>query len=195
MSPRHIIYVHGFLSSSQSDKACELGEWLSNHQLPFIYHTPTLSDYPAAAMAQLCALVERLGPAQTGLIGSSLGGFYATWLAQRYGVSAVLVNPVVRPHRLIANYLGEQLNPYTGARFTLTQADLQTLASLVVPSLDHPDKLLLMLQTGDQTLDYREAVTEYALCPQLLEAGGDHRFSGFGRYLPEVTAFLSAPHY
>lgn len=189
--PKHIVYVHGFLSSSQSQKACLLEQWLKKHQLPITYHTPCLSDHPTAAMDQLCELLENLGPA-TGLVGSSLGGFYTTWLAERYGLCGVIINPAVQPHRLIRNYLGEQQNPYTGARFTLTEADLDCLRSLVVPSLQRPDKLLVMLQAGDETLDYREAVTEYAHSPQLLEQGGDHRFMGFERHLPDIVRFLSA---
>jgi predicted esterase YcpF (UPF0227 family) len=118
-----------------------------------------------------------------------MGGFYATVLAECFDLSAVLVNPSVRPHRRIERLFGEQVNPYSGRRFSLGPRDAADLAAML-PGAVTPSRYRLLLQTGDEVLDYREAVDFYAGCEQLVEAGGDHQFQGFERHLPSVVEFL-----
>src|SRR5690606_28524994 len=97
-----------------------------------------------------------------GVIGSSLGGYYATWLADQYGFPAALVNPAVRPYDLLADYLGENRNLYTDERYELTTEHMQELLALDVPRPRRPEQFFLMVQTGDQTLDYRQAATKFS---------------------------------
>jgi uncharacterized protein len=122
------------------------------------------------------------------LIGSSLGGYYATWLAEKHGVRAVLVNPAVRPYELLAQYVGPQTNLYTGAHDVLTAGDIDALRALEVDRIT-PNRYLLMVQTGDEVLDYRAAVERYRGAEQQVIEGGDHGFSDFGEHLDAALAF------
>jgi uncharacterized protein len=187
-----ILYLHGFLSSPQSVKARLLGDYLAAQQTPLHYAVPALPEEPGRALAAASAAlaVERDAGRAVGLVGSSMGGFYATVLAQRHGLRAVLVNPSVLPHRYLHRYLGEMVNPYSGRRFTLDQRHVAELEAMAPGGIDHPDRLWLLAQSGDEVLDYRDAVNFYAGCRQTVEAGGDHMFQGFDRYLPDIIKFL-----
>jgi predicted esterase YcpF (UPF0227 family) len=187
-----LIYLHGFLSSPGTRKAALLADYLRAQQLSIELQIPALPDQPAAALAAAEAAIaaaRAAGRDSIGLIGSSMGGFYATILAQREGLRAVLINPAVMPQRLIAAYLGNQRNPYTGVEFVLTLADVEVLQRMH-PILERPELFWLLLQSGDEVLDYRDAVNFYAGCRQTVEAGGDHQFRHFERYLPDVVNFL-----
>lgn len=151
---------------------------------------------PEKAIAQLVTLIE---PAlairkqntsqQICLIGSSLGGYYATWLAEKYDCRAVLVNPAVAPYELLENYLGNNVNFYTGENFELTMEHIEQLRRLDVQKITKPDRYLLMLQTGDEILDYKLAIEKYPAVPSIVEEGGGHEFMGFDRHLETVLAF------
>jgi len=148
---------------------------------------PALPDGPSAAAAVLeHELARHPGAA---LVGSSLGGFYATWLAERHGLKAVLVNPAVRPCQGLRQYLGPQQNLHTGERYELTQAHLDELADMEVTAITRPERYLLLVRTGDEVLDYREAVERYRGCRQMVIEGGDHGFSDFDQYLDNVLEF------
>ena len=188
--PPLLIYIHGFLSSPLSQKAEETRRFLLARQLPIDFIAPGLPNYPQQSFQQLQQLVEQNLPRQIALIGSSLGGFMATALAEQYGLRAVLVNPAVHPYHLIANYLGENENPYTGETFTLTDTHMEELRQLEVKCFADPSRLKVLLQTGDETLDYRHALAFYRGCPQVVEEGGDHRFQNFEKHLPELLKFL-----
>lgn len=125
------------------------------------------------------------------VVGSSLGGFYATWLAEKFGCPAVLVNPAVRPHLLLAKYLGENVNYHTSEKWVFDETHIEQLRNLDVNQITQPERYLLMVQTGDETLDYRDAVNKYAGCPSIVEQGGDHAFTGFERYLDKILAFCN----
>lgn len=125
------------------------------------------------------------------MIGSSLGGFYATWLAEKHGLKAALVNPAVRPFELLRDYPGHQVNLYTGKSYEVTSRDLDDLRRLEVPAID-PARFLLLAQTGDQVLDYRQAVSKYRGARQIVIEGGDHSFRNFGDYLDLILQFLDA---
>ena len=189
-----LIYIHGFKSSPLSEKAQEVRRYIESRQLDINYQVPALSDYPDESFLQLTQLVEAnlsANPsAPIALIGSSMGGFMATALAERYPLKAVLVNPAVRPSELIGSVLGINENPYTGHRFVLEQRHVEALRALEAEAPGTPQNLLLMVQTGDETLDYRRAVDYYRGCAQVVEEGGDHRFQHFDRHLPAVFTFL-----
>jgi predicted esterase YcpF (UPF0227 family) len=125
-------------------------------------------------------------------IGSSLGGFYATQLAEAHGAKAVLVNPAIDPERTLKPYLGPQHNPATGEAYELTAKDLAELSALRVERITRPERYLLLAQTGDELLDWRQAVAFYAGGWQFIQGGGDHAYRGFAERVPLVLHFAGA---
>ena len=119
-----------------------------------------------------------------------MGGFLSTYLVEKYGGKAVLINPAVRPFDLLKDTLGEHLNPYTNKRFTLQERHIQQLHDLNVNSLKRASNYWVMLQTADETLDYRQAELKYADSKLTIEQGGDHSFQGYQKHLPEIFEFL-----
>ncbi|SEJ08412.1 hypothetical protein SAMN04244573_01197 [Azotobacter beijerinckii] len=182
-----ILYIHGFNSSSASHKAQQLIRAMQALGLAARLRVPDLHHQPHRAIAQLEAALAELG--RPLLAGSSLGGYYATYLAERYGLSAVLINPAVRPHRLFDGRLGAQRNHYSGETWELTADHLAALAALEVAPPQDPARYRVWLQSGDETLDWRDAATYYRHCALSVEAGGDHAFQGFAERLPELLAF------
>lgn len=183
----HLLYLHGFNSSPASIKARQTAAFLAGHGLADRFHAPALPYSPAAAAGLIAAEIERLGPAGLTVVGSSLGGFYATWAAERYGCAAVLINPAVRPYRLLAPLLGPQRNLYTDEAYVLTERHMDELVALE-PAALHPERYWLLAETADETLDYRDAVAYYAGSRQTVIEGGDHGFQSWQRLLPEVAA-------
>ncbi len=179
-----VIYIHGFNSSEQSAKAQQLGRFLADFRVD--YRIPRLGHEAHIAMAQLAGLITP----QTALIGSSLGGYYATWLSQQFGVPAVLVNPAVRPFELFEGYLGPQYNPYQDYHYELAERHVDALKPFYLDTLPRPELLCLMQQTGDEVLPYQQAVGYYKDCKQHIEFGGDHSFIGFERRFADIVDFL-----
>jgi predicted esterase YcpF (UPF0227 family) len=140
-------------------------------------------------MASILALAGGVDPAGLAFVGSSLGGFYATFAAERLGAKAVLVNPAIRPYDDLLPYRGPQVNIYTGARFVVTDRHFDELRALAVARITRPDRYLLLAQAGDEVLDYREAVRFYAGAWQFVQGGGDHAFAGFPTVLPALLRF------
>lgn len=193
-TPVKLIYLHGFNSSPQSIKAQEVLARVA--ALPASVrpplHIPALPHRPAQAMALVIALIERIGAEGLTLIGSSLGGYYATYLAERYAaanVRAVLVNPTTGPAEDLRPYFGPQHNPYTGEVYELTEDHLREFLALEVGRLTRPERYFLLVQTGDEVLDYRLAVAHYAGAYQLVLGGGDHAFQDFGQYIDSILRF------
>lgn len=185
-----LLYIHGFLSSPFSFKARQTGEWLTTTYPGIDFYCPQLPPYPAQTQAILESLVERLLPQPVYLMGSSLGGFWATWLAEKYNLRAVLINPAVSPQNFMPGYLEVDLKSYhTDDSYRLSAGHIDEIIAVDVP----PTRIAnywLLVQTGDETLDYRLAVQKYAGCKQTVEEGGDHAFQGFERYLPSCINFF-----
>lgn len=169
-----------------------LGEYIRSRKLQIDYRVPELPWEPVQAAELLRELIEPLRNHKPVLIGSSLGGFYATWLAETYGLRAALVNPAVRPYELLRRYLGENANLHTDERYELRAEHVEQLRNLRV-GLKNPQNLMFLVQTGDETLDYREAVERYPGCRSVIESGGSHGFDRFEAHLPEILAFLGLP--
>ena len=184
-----IVYLHGFNSSPASGKARQLGEYMAGRGRQADYHCPALPNSPREAIAHVEAELARRHPEAVTLIGSSLGGFYATYLAEKHGWKAVLVNPAVHAHQLMRGALGPQTNWHSGEKWELTEAHLAELAALDVPAISQPERYLLLVQTGDEVLDYRDAVAYYAGATQIIEDGGDHGFAGFERHFQTILDF------
>ncbi len=188
-----ILYLHGFLSSPQSHKATQTRDYFERHFPDISVHFPALPNTPSEVSEYLLSFVgKNIKNVDTGLrvIGSSMGGFLATWLVEQYGGKAVLVNPAVKPFELLQDYLGEHVNPYSQESFTITEQDMTFLKQLDTPHVSKPDSYRVMLQTGDATLNYREAQTKYAHSLLVVEEGGDHSFQGFENHLDEIAKFL-----
>ena len=189
MNPDHstLLYIHGLNSSAMSKKATQLAELMTHLGLAEQLRVPELHHHPRQAIAQLEAAIEELGGRPL-LVGSSLGGYYATHLAERHGLKAVLINPAVNPHQLFDGFLGTQTNLYTGETWELTHDHVAALAELEVPAPQDPQRIQVWLQTGDETLDYRRAQAFYQACALRIEAGGDHGFQGFAQKMPTLLS-------
>ena len=181
-----LIYIHGFNSSPASSKAAAIQRELERRGRGGDFLAPALPHSPAAAAALLAPLVREHSEAC--LIGSSLGGFYATWLAETHGVRAVLLNPAVRPYKLLAGEIGRQKNFHTGEEYDFTAQHINELRALEVDSIT-PARYLLLVATGDQVLDYRDAVEKYRGARQIVIEGSDHGLSDFAHFLDTVLAF------
>ncbi|MDE1461913.1 YqiA/YcfP family alpha/beta fold hydrolase [Spartinivicinus poritis] len=197
-----IVYIHGFCCSPASTKARLLVESLKTQ--PFLHQVwvPTLPFGPEQAIDLLWPRLQQESQQKpVYLIGSSLGGYYGTWLYQQlsqqyqksksvYEAKLVLINPAVRPYEMMADYLGEHNNYYTGEQYILTQEHVNQLKALQVSAITNPDNCLLLVQTGDETLDYRKAVDYYQASPTQIIPGGNHGFEGFAEYLPQIYKFF-----
>lgn len=186
-----LLYLHGFNSSPQSLKARQMRAYCQTMRPDIQVLVPQLPSHPKPTVNLLTELVDTYGAThQLGLVGSSLGGFLATWLSERYDIPAVLVNPAVRPYELLQDYIGEQVNPYTHERYQLDADDILALRTLDVPTLTHPSQFWLLQQMGDEVLDYRQAVEKFSASRQTVEPEGDHSFVGFERYCADIIQFL-----
>ena len=189
----NIIYLHGFQSSPLSFKG-QLLHAFCQQQKDIQLYLPDLNQPPEQVLADLSQLIESLE--DVGLIGSSLGGFYATQLVAKYGVPAVLINPAMRPWQLFDDLFGSAQIPYVvNAQWTLDAQQLQQLQLMAVPSVKDADKILVLLQQGDEILDYREAQRYYSRGSKgsllITETHGQHAMDNFADKIPMVLQFLS----
>ena len=187
-----ILYLHGFKSSPQSFKARLLGTTLAAAGRSAEYCCPQLPASPAQAMALALRLVRGVPAAALTLIGSSLGGYYATWLAERLGCRAVLLNPAVRAPRDLDQYVGVSSAYHSDQPFDFKPAYVDELRALAVPGITRPSRYLLLAATGDEVLDWREMQAHYPLARQIIIAGSDHGISDFADYIDTVLAFCDA---
>ena len=186
-----IIYLHGFRSAPASIKAQALKARMTERGLADRFWCEQLPVSPRAAIALAEAAIARARAAglTPTVVGSSLGGYYATWLAEHHDLQAVLVNPAVVAPLELGAYVGTQDNMYTGERFEFTRGHIDELRALEVPAVSRPQRYWLLVETGDEVLDYRHAVDKYAGARQTVLEGGDHGFSRWGDYLDAVIAF------
>lgn len=183
-----LIYLHGFNSSPGSHKAQVLKRYMGEHGLGHQYFCPALPSLGIPAIAAVEAEIVRHPKEPVTLVGSSLGGFYASYLAERHDLRAVLINPAVRPHEDLRAYLGTQRNLYTQQQYELTEEHLRQWERLYLTTV-RPQRYLLLVETGDETLDYREAVRKYQGAQQIVIEGGDHSLMSFPRHIPLILEF------
>jgi hypothetical protein len=183
-----LLYLHGFNSAPQSHKAQALKRWLEERGLGDRFACPKLPHRPNDAIATAEREIAARPAGTVTLVGSSLGGFYATHLAEKHGLRAALLNPAVMPQRDLESYLGRQRNLHTGEEYELTRGHVAEWRALDVTAI-HPERYLLVVETGDEVLDYREALRKYAGARAIVIEGGDHSLKSFPDHLPAILGF------
>lgn len=155
---------------------------------------PQIPVVPGEARLFLERLVEQTLPQHhLSFVGSSLGGYYATYLAEKYSGSAVLINPSVKPFVTLAAYLGENKFYYSDKVWDFNESHIEQLKEMNVETITRAERYMVLLQTGDETLDYREAELKYKNSHCIIEQGGDHGFFGLERHIPQIMAFCQIP--
>ena len=191
MSLTHLLYLHGFRSSPQSFKAQRMAAWVQTHRPDIVWWCPQLPPSPREAIALLEHGTAAWPHERMAVVGSSLGGFYATVLAERLGCPAVLLNPAVHPARDLAAYIGEQTSFHDPAEHFFFRAEyVDELRALTPAAITRPERYFAVIAKGDEVLDWREMSARYAGARIKLLKGGDHALSDFDAHLPEVLGFL-----
>ena len=186
----HVLYLHGFRSSPQSAKARQMAAWMQQHRPEVRWWCPQLPPSPREAMALLNDGIKDWPAARTGVIGSSLGGFYATALAEQRGCRAVLLNPAVDPSRDLTRYVGEITAWHSNERFFFRAEFIDELRAISPAVLTQPDRYFAVIAKGDEVLSWVEMSARYRGCRIRLLEGSDHSLSDFQQLLPEVVGFL-----
>ncbi len=194
MTTKNILYIHGFNSSPLSTKAEQSRKYFAQNFPDVNFHCPQLPSSPKAAISMLEDIVEKslaVNHEQTWLLmGSSLGGYFSTYLSEKYQLKAVLINPAIKPYELLAEYIGEQKNPYTNECYRVEKSHMTDLKQLSCEIIEKKS-YLVMVQMGDEVLDYRQAVRKYKNCQLIVQSGGDHSFVDYQQMLPTIAKFLA----
>jgi predicted esterase YcpF (UPF0227 family) len=186
-----LIYLHGFNSSPQSEKARITSEYFEKRSTSLKVYVPSLPPGPRKAIQTVDELVKLLGRESiAGFIGSSLGGYYSLYFRHRYQLPVVLINPAVKPYLLLLDYLGENMNIYTGERYQVEMTHMDELKSLEVNTVVSPDKVFLLTQTADEVLPFQQAVTALDGAKMWIQSGGSHSFDGYSKVLPAINFFF-----
>lgn len=187
----HLLYLHGFRSSPQSTKSRMMAATLAAEHPEVVWWCPQLPPSPKAAVYQIMQGIAAWPKHSMAVVGSSLGGYYATHVAEVTGCRAVLLNPAVDPARDLEKYIGEQTSWHDPSeRFEVQPEFMKELQALQHTSNSHPDNLMALIAKGDEVLDWREMHARYADCRLRLLEGGDHAISDFAVHMPAVLEFL-----
>lgn len=189
----HLLYLHGFRSSPQSFKARRMADWVRRERPDLQWWCPQLPPSPAEAMRLVAEGIAAWPRASMAVVGSSLGGFYATVVAEREGCPAVLLNPAVEPARDLQRHIGEITAWHSDDRFFFRSEFIDELRALRPAAITRPARYLAVIAKGDEVLDWREMAARYAGCRIKLLEGGDHALSDFDAHLPDITGWLGLP--
>jgi len=184
-----ILYLHGFRSSPQSFKARLMAERMHALAREQEYHCPQLPASPAAAIRLAQDIASQSAPQELTVIGSSLGGFYATWLAEQLGCRAVLLNPAIKPPHDLASYVGVTTHYHSDEPFEFKHAYIDELKALMVDTITRPQRYFLIAATGDEVLDWHDMVAHYPGAQQTVIEGSDHGIDEFADYADDVLRF------
>jgi predicted esterase YcpF (UPF0227 family) len=184
-----ILYLHGFRSSPQSFKARLIGERMHALGRAAEYYCPQLPASPRDAIDLASHIASRSDPIDLTLIGSSLGGYYATWLAEQLGCHAVLLNPAVKPPRDLEKYVGVTTAFHSDQPFEFKREYIDELKAFAIDRITNPHRYFLIAATGDEVLDWKEMVAHYPGAQQRVINGSDHGISDFAEHLDAALAF------
>jgi len=184
-----ILYLHGFRSAPASMKASMMAEYLASRGLSDQWLCPQLPASPAEAIDLCLQLAGPHSPEDLTIVGSSLGGYYATWLAEQLGCRAVLLNPAVHADRDLATQVGEHRTYHDEEPFVFLPEHVDELADIKVSVISRPERYFLLAATGDEILDWREMRDHYPGATQRIIQGSDHSISDFAQWMPEVLRF------
>ena len=188
----NLLYIHGFNSSPQSMKAELTRKYIAENHPEVNFYCPQVIPAPNSAIEQLENIIA-LEPIDSWyIVGSSLGGYFATYFAEKYQIKVVLINPAVKPFDLMADILPEQVNPYTKERYQVLAQHVDELKALEQENISK-NNYLVMVQTGDEVLDYQQAVEKYRHCQLVIEQGGDHSFIHYENALSTIALFFNLP--
>jgi len=187
-----LLSLHGFHSSPQSLKAQQLAEYIDSHHPEIDFICPQLPSLPIQMWQLIEALFKKHQGDEVCVVGSSLGGFLATKVAEIYKTKVILVNPAVTPYLLLKTDagIGKQHHPYTGDVYFIDQDYTAQLKSLDTEIMSYPENIWVLLQQDDEVLDYQQAMKKYQACKITCENGGNHSFVGFERFIPDIIKFL-----
>lgn len=186
-----ILYLHGLRSSPQSFKAKLVGQRMQALGLGDQYVCPQLPASPQAASRLALQLAQRCPPQELTIIGSSLGGFYATWLAEQLGCRAVLLNPATQAPQDMGKYVGVSTQFHSNEPFEFKREYIAELQALAVARITRPERYFLIAATGDEVLDWRQMTAHFAGARQLVIQGSDHGLSDFAQYLDAILDFCT----
>jgi len=207
---KSIIYLHGFNSSANSEKACLTKEYFRacQNELNTVHVAddslnilvPNLPPSPIETVATVNELIQELGLENiAGFIGSSLGGYLSLYFQHQLAqmdrnVKVALINPAIKPYELLIDYLGDNQNPYTGERYRVEMSHMEDLKSLSVNAEANADNTFLLVQTGDEVLDFKQSVAALACAKMWIQPKGNHAFLDFDRTLPAIYDFFNPPN-
>lgn len=185
-----IIYLHGFASSANSTKALQLKKYIFENYSKTEIITPNIENNIVDAVHQIDNLIKEFSP--SALIGSSLGGFYATYFSEQYNLKCVGINPAVIPPAEMSEYLGENKNYSTGEKFLITQEQLDLLDRMgkEIKVIKCPSNFMILLQSHDEKLDYRVATNFYQSAVMDVTFGGNHSFENLETHFSKIKIFL-----
>jgi predicted esterase YcpF (UPF0227 family) len=187
----HVLYLHGFRSSPKSFKARLMADWLARHRPDVIWWCPQLPPSPREGMDMVLAELARWPVERMAVMGSSLGGFYATVVAERSACRAVLLNPAINPARDLAGYIGDLTSFHDPDDHFYFRPEYVTQLRLMTPrAITRPERYLAVIAKGDEVLDWHEMSARYAGATIELLEGGDHALTDFESQLPRIARFL-----
>jgi hypothetical protein len=191
MATTHLLYLHGFRSSPKSTKAQKMAKRVRERHPRVHWWCPQLPASPRTAMEMVMQGIARWPRDAMAVAGSSLGGFYATCVAEATGCRAVLLNPAIHPARDLAQHTGEHTAWHDpDERFVFEPAFVDELRSLDCGPIARPENYFAVIAKGDEVLDWREMTGRYAGARIKLLEGSDHALSDFDAYIDEVFEFL-----
>lgn len=190
----HILYLHGFRSSPKSAKAQYMGAWMRAHLPDVHWACPQLPPSPKEAMALVAERLAAWPIERMAVVGSSLGGFYATVVAEGTGCPAVVLNPAINPARDLAGHIGDLTSYHDPDDHFYFRPEYVTQLRVMTPrALTRPERYFAVIAKGDEVLDWREMTARYAGATIRLLEGGDHALSDFDQHLPALLNFLGLP--
>ena len=191
VAPTHLLYLHGFRSSPKSAKAQTMSAWMRAHHPTVHWWCPQLPPSPKEAMALVFEQLASWPVERMAVVGSSLGGFYATAVAERTGCRAALLNPAINPARDLAGHIGDLTSYHDPDDHFYFKPEYVTQLRVLTPrEVSHPERYFAVIAKGDEVLDWREMTSRYPGATIRLLEDGDHALSDFDAHLPHLLGFF-----